>query len=100
MRKPWDTSEPWNDVVYEIESGIQEITTKTPFAQIESYVDAITHFGVMERIFFLQIHALHESYAALIPTETGHHELRVDIPAKQLFIPHVPVQSSTVNFKG
>jgi len=95
-----DTDEPWNDVVYEIESGIREITTKTPYARVEAYVDAIAHFGVMERIFSLQIHALNESYAKCIPTETGHYELRIDMPTNHLFIPHVPVQTFTLNFKG
>lgn len=95
-----DTAQPWNDVVYEIDDGIREITTKTPCAQVENYVQAVHHFETMDRVFFREIHALNETYAEWIPEEKGHYELRIDMPANKLFIPYAPSQNSTLNFKG
>lgn len=94
-----DTGIPWNDVVYEIDDGINEITTKTPCAQISNYAEAIDHFDTMHGVIFREIRMLEETYCHLIPKDSGHYELRVDMPLKKLFIPHTPCESSTLNFK-
>ena len=95
-----DSSEVWNDVVFEIDGGIKEISTKTPCVQVEDYIPVIDHCEIMDRMFFLEIHKLNEIYRDLIPAETGDYELRVDMPGEQLFIPYTPTHRVTLNLKG